>query len=541
MQRFLAKSGLINICLVYRLISITVATSVYLLPLSQTEKISIGVALGMVAACFIASWLYRKYLTEGITSGMTVTIFLEVVAYGLFIFLSGGFASPYLWYFLSALTIVLAVGRFEIMVAAVLWCMACAFGSKFYWFPGESVTYFELNLAFGFLLLAGGFYLLFLYMRKLESSQKALHKLNDRLRREKSRSEQALSYTMDLYNTFKIFALSDPDKIMQELCELLGRTIAPLGGLLLRLNAKREIESAHGIAWSEEKKSEILGCIAPSVAAKRSDEGPYEFEAAGQKYNMHGVCDQASPVGILILPLREQDPTDGDEAQLQFYLNLICFTLRDLEVQGMTEAYIISEEQNRIASEIHDTVIQKLFGIVCSLHLLGGEQENLSAAESTARINEVCHVAESTMRELREAIYGMRWNLDGQDVFANRLKLYLEETERLSGAKIHFEMDQQSDLLNANQKTTFYRVICEAVNNAVRHGQASEVDVQLSLGGKDITARVRDNGRGFCSDLPPADGQGLKNMQRLASLSKGRLMVESAVQSGTEVRLTLPR
>ena len=93
--------------------------------------------------------------------------------------------------------------------------------------------------------------------------------------------------------------------------------------------------------------------------------------------------------------------------------------------------------------------------------------------------------------------------------------------------------------MSAGQKTVTYRIICEAVNNAIRHGKAGNIEVKAEAGEKEVIFFIKDDGSGF---LPQTEntGNGLKNMYQMAAILKGTLSVQSEPGKGTRVSVSLP-
>ena len=203
------------------------------------------------------------------------------------------------------------------------------------------------------------------------------------------------------------------------------------------------------------------------------------------------------------------------------------------------ERFVSVEEQNRIANEIHDTVIQKLFGIACRMLLLEGKIKNRE--NYVEEINILRTSIESTMTELRESIYGKRFK-DNLNTFIHTTYAYMEEVDRLNEVSIDIDLDEQADYIAIAQKIALYRVICEAVNNAIKHGQAKNIDVRLKLTDNSIELTVEDDGSGFSKDDKDfREGNGLRNMRSIAVLLKGFLSIVQRDKSGVRVRLSLPR
>ena len=199
------------------------------------------------------------------------------------------------------------------------------------------------------------------------------------------------------------------------------------------------------------------------------------------------------------------------------------------------------EEQNRIANEIHDTVIQKLFGVTCSLAVLENKIDDIKKDEIKNSVNMLKRSVELTMAELRESIYGRRFK-DNLNTFVRTLYQYMEEIERLNDVKMEISLDDESDYIATAQKIVLYRISCEAVNNAIKHGKAKNVSVKLELNSDMIELLIEDDGTGFSrNDESFSEGNGLRNMRSMAVLLKGYLGIVNGEEKGVKVKLSLPR
>ncbi|MDR7520697.1 MAG: ATP-binding protein, partial [Armatimonadota bacterium] len=93
-------------------------------------------------------------------------------------------------------------------------------------------------------------------------------------------------------------------------------------------------------------------------------------------------------------------------------------------------------------------------------------------------------------------------------------------------------------------ETVIFRVVQEALTNVVRHAEASQVTVDLTVAGRELSVRIEDNGRGFDPRRPRAadrsGGYGLLGMQERVELVGGRWEVQSTPGVGTVVAATLP-
>ena len=180
-----------------------------------------------------------------------------------------------------------------------------------------------------------------------------------------------------------------------------------------------------------------------------------------------------------------------------------------------------------------------------ALHHLAGDFHNVvdgieEQLVQTVFLQQIEKSLESTMRELREAIYSIRWDSKGKESFPGKLTKYMDEMQALSGARIQIEFDADPQRMTVTQKTTLYRIICEAVNNAIRHGKARFVRVKVQLSENECIAEIIDNGTGFEPLRILHGGQGLKNMYRMARRLKGQLKIDSGMGNGTAVQCRLP-
>ncbi len=185
-------------------------------------------------------------------------------------------------------------------------------------------------------------------------------------------------------------------------------------------------------------------------------------------------------------------------------------------------------------------MIQKLFGMVCSLKVFENKIPNVEKNELLEYIASLKTSTELTMKELRESIYGRSFKT--VNTFIETMKLYLEEAQSLSEANITMEMDDEADVMSPTHKIAIYRICCETVNNALRHGKAKHIDVSLKLLQDQILLYVTDDGLGYArGNINFVEGNGLKNMQNIAALLKGEIKIESEIGKGTKVRLCIPK
>ncbi len=532
----------LRLCLRYRVATVLLCTAVYLIPAAGGTGffLRLWIAGGMLLAGFLSTALYAFAFHNGENENwFKVLLVLELFSYGLLTGLSGGLYSPYLWYYISCLFMMLSLRQsFLFTGLGILWCLLCVVSGHLAGVHGTAALQPVYNLVTGAVVVIGAFYVLLGCIRRLDEAVRQQSLLNARLREEKERSEQALGHITELYDTLNLFAMSDPDRVMEALVQTLCRTIAPGGCVLVKYDPEGGVErrELHGI--EEEKAAAAWSAAAEVLQGAVAGWHPISREAGEPDFEGVYIGESALPRGLLL----RRAGTFVPEKQDLFYRGVIEIVFRNMDTHRELETYIAAEEKNRMADEIHDTVIQRLFALACGLKMLEGKTANSMEEDWKSQIRVLVRSVEGIMKELREAIYGKRFEGCGAQSFTGRVQAYLSEMESLSGAQIQLELDERAEEMTASQKIVLYRISCEAVSNAVCHGRAQRIALRLALTDREICMEVQDNGTGL--SVPSGEslrGNGLRNMNRMVSLLRGQLLLEARENHGTAVRLRLPR
>jgi signal transduction histidine kinase len=531
----------LNLFISYRKISIIVLTIVYILLWNKNITYSkVFIILGMVMSSTAGTFIYKHNYPDN-SNVIIVTIIMESLAYSIFIILSGGFSSPYLWYFINLLIVILSLkpfGRYSKLISTclMLLMLTSVFIPKKIVISNNPVNfkYSDINTGIAFVVVYFGFYLL------LESYDKLLQGRSDLLK-SKKRSDYALQHTMNVYDALNLFSLSDPQKVMDELNSTLFRTIAKNGCGLFKINSLCDIDfcSCEGIL--EEHESYIAGFILKTIKFKEHDSLPAGIKIDDKVYHIEYIRDSSNIRAVLFIEKREEETEEHYYMmECKFYLHFVKVIMQELDIQTMIESYIISEEQNRIASEIHDTVIQKLFSISLNVSALEANIGVISDEDVKMKLKDIIKNTNSTMKTLRETIYGIKWDLNYDETLGKKLEAYVQEAMDMNNIQILLNIDEDASVLTSNKKTAFYRIICEAINNAIRHGNATEITVDVNVHDGFATGCIKDNGKGFDKNTIPKDRQGIRNMYMITGILKGVLNIDSAVGKGTVILYKIP-
>jgi signal transduction histidine kinase len=201
-----------------------------------------------------------------------------------------------------------------------------------------------------------------------------------------------------------------------------------------------------------------------------------------------------------------------------------------IQRQRRAAAWAIDEERQRIARNLHD-------GLAQELAFIRMETQRMAATQRDDRSARLALAAERALEESRGAIEELRTAAHAR--FSVELTELADELATREGAHVSFEVDPAIEL-ESRDRDALIRIMREAISNGVRHGQATELALELSRD-NGIRMAVRDNGVGFRPGGPRRRGGfGLTSMRKRARALGGDVVVESAPGEGTLVKVTLP-
>jgi signal transduction histidine kinase len=201
----------------------------------------------------------------------------------------------------------------------------------------------------------------------------------------------------------------------------------------------------------------------------------------------------------------------------------------------------VIEERNRLARELHDAMTQNLFSLSLTAEAAGGLVRT-DPARAETEIDHVRRLARETQAELRSLIFELRPPRLEADGLVATVGKDLEVLGRAHGLKADLRVDGTPELAS-RVEVELYRIVQEALNNAVRHARAESVVVDVHATDGTVTITVRDDGVGFDPAARAIRERrlGLTSMRERAESLGGTLTIETAPRSGTTVRVEVPR
>jgi signal transduction histidine kinase len=193
------------------------------------------------------------------------------------------------------------------------------------------------------------------------------------------------------------------------------------------------------------------------------------------------------------------------------------------------------EDRERIARDLHDTVIQRLFATGLRLQGAARLTERPEVAE---RINQAVEDLDLTVKEVRTAIFGLEASRRNNGGLRQRVLQETAQAAEALGFDPQVLFDGPVDAVAEEKATELLAVLGEALTNVVRHAQAQRAQVEVTAG-TELVLRVEDDGRGVPDDLV-STGRGLPNMVARAERLGGTAAVRGRKPAGTTVEWRVP-
>jgi NarL family two-component system sensor histidine kinase YdfH len=211
------------------------------------------------------------------------------------------------------------------------------------------------------------------------------------------------------------------------------------------------------------------------------------------------------------------------------------------EYAAQVEELTISQERQRMARELHDTLAQGLAGLILQLEAADSYLESDNQAQARAVVQQAMHRARTALQEARRAIQALRPVALEQGNLVDALGHEVDQFAATTGVRATFEVVGDPPSVPPETALDILRIIQEALSNVGRHAGARHVLVQLARDGQALQLLVQDDGVGF----DPVEGLdrpgcfGLGGMRERAERIGGTLQVESGRGKGARVMLSV--
>lgn len=201
----------------------------------------------------------------------------------------------------------------------------------------------------------------------------------------------------------------------------------------------------------------------------------------------------------------------------------------------------LQEQRLSISRDLHDNIGSQLTFIISSI-------DNLKFITKDAndklkeKLTSISSFTSDTIFQLRDTIWAMNKNEISIEDLQARILSFVEKAKQATGNSIEFKFKSNVDndkKLTSIVGMNLFRVIQEAINNAIKYAKASTIQISAIEKNNEATITIKDNGIGF--NLNEVElGNGLKNIEKRVSDIKGKVFINSKIEKGTTIKIEIP-
>jgi nitrate/nitrite-specific signal transduction histidine kinase len=247
---------------------------------------------------------------------------------------------------------------------------------------------------------------------------------------------------------------------------------------------------------------------------------------------------QGRIVGAINLGSRTMRPITSEELTLLAAIGQqIGVAVENARLYEQAQQLAIVKERNRLARDLHDSVTQALYGVTLYAEAATRQLQSADTGMVVEHLAEIRSTAQESLREMRLLIFELRLPMLKTEGLVAALQARLEAVEARSGLGTDLTVEGDGQL-SAEAEEGLYRIAQEALNNVLKHAQASSVSVRLHQNDRTVTLEIEDDGIGFePSAAREQGGFGLRGMEERTARLGGELTVLSRPGAGTCIRV----
>ena len=285
-----------------------------------------------------------------------------------------------------------------------------------------------------------------------------------------------------------------------------------------------------------------------------SDPKPLRLAELSSHPNSHGFPPNHPPMtSFLGVPIKVRDAvygnlyltdkigwsefTSDDEGLVDGLAIAAGIAIDNARLHAQVQEVAIYEERDRLARDLHDTVIQRLFAIGLSLQSM---QADPSASRNLDRLKSTIADVDDTIRQVRTSIFELGSSGLSRGTRDDVLSL-LEELRPVVGFDVHTSFEGPVDTAIPDRvRDHLLAVIREAVTNIGRHARATKATLAIAATNGQCRLRIEDDGCGMVESEAASGGLGLGNLRRRAEKLHGQFEIDSPTAGGTVLIWQVP-
>ncbi|MCE9644711.1 MAG: GAF domain-containing sensor histidine kinase [Chloroflexi bacterium] len=249
-----------------------------------------------------------------------------------------------------------------------------------------------------------------------------------------------------------------------------------------------------------------------------------------------------SLMGVMSVVTRAVEPFDERSIQLLTAVGTWAgLAIENARLHSDARRLAVLEERDRIGMDLHDGIIQSIYGVGLSLE---GAKLNLDGDPAAAkeRIHKAIDGLNQAIRDIRAYILDLRPRQLGNEGLMSGIKRLIAEYRAHTFSDVNFTGPDELKDLPHTQSLALFHICQEALANAAKHAKAKNVQIAVWYTDERALLEIKDDGTGFDMEkIHTSIGHGLANMQTRAHAVGGDIDISSSVQEGTTIFVWVPR
>lgn len=212
----------------------------------------------------------------------------------------------------------------------------------------------------------------------------------------------------------------------------------------------------------------------------------------------------------------------------------VALALELARVHRLREELLVFSDRDRIARDLHDLVIQRLFAAGLSVQSLTRFTKDELALE---RIRNITGELDEAIRSLRDTIYSLKSSSGETELLSGRIRRVTRSSAKSMPFAPRLTITGPVDAVTPDKADNVVAVVSEGLSNAIRHSGADSISVSVAVIKGQVTVVITDNGSGFTE---PDKRNGLANLEDRARMLDGECTIISAPDAGTSLEWSVP-
>ncbi|WP_307464938.1 GAF domain-containing sensor histidine kinase [Pseudarthrobacter oxydans] len=212
----------------------------------------------------------------------------------------------------------------------------------------------------------------------------------------------------------------------------------------------------------------------------------------------------------------------------------VALALELARVHRLREELLVFTDRDRIARDLHDLVIQRLFAAGLSVQSLTRFTKDELATE---RIRNITNELDEAIRSLRDTIYSLKSSSGETELLSGRIRRVTRSSAKSMPFTPRLIITGPVDAVTPDKADNVVAVVSEGLSNAIRHSGADTISVSVGVVKGRVTVVITDNGAGFAE---PEKRRGLANLEDRARMLDGECTITSAPDAGTSLEWSVP-